>query len=168
MGRRKLELLPRTSSTATSPVGSPKAPAPARANPFGAAKPVDASAKEKEVEEKLARDREARLKDRSNDASLRTGPSAAERTPPSVAAEPAGGNWREKRTTQTPTGHSRPTSANHSRATSHDGASTPPTPAKKHQSPFSFAALANEIPVAEGEEEEATAEEPAPAKAVEA
>ncbi|CCM04697.1 uncharacterized protein FIBRA_06883 [Fibroporia radiculosa] len=63
MNRRKLELLPRSSGTSTTP--SPLAsPNPAvtsstpRSNPFGAAKPVDVSAKESAVAERLEKDRE--------------------------------------------------------------------------------------------------------------
>lgn len=154
MGRRKLELLPRTASqsTATSPVGSPKASTPSavRANPFGAAKPIDAAAREREIEEKLARDREERQKDKPSGPPARSSGSQ-ERAPP--AAE---GGWRDRKGP----GSSRPASATHSRAQSHEaaGASTPPTPntaqTKKYQAPFSFTALSSEIPVAEGEEEE--------------
>ncbi|CAL1715712.1 unnamed protein product [Somion occarium] len=66
LARRKLELLPR--STATSAVPSPlSSPNPAttststshtRTNPFGAAKPVDVSAREAAVEEKIEKGRE--------------------------------------------------------------------------------------------------------------
>ncbi|KAJ7219985.1 hypothetical protein GGX14DRAFT_432672 [Mycena pura] len=64
--RRKLELLPRSGnvSTATSPLSSPKigptppASATSRSNPFGAAKPVDVSSREKEVAERVQKDRE--------------------------------------------------------------------------------------------------------------
>ncbi|ETW82934.1 hypothetical protein HETIRDRAFT_238319, partial [Heterobasidion irregulare TC 32-1] len=65
MGRRKLELLPRSGnvSVSPSPLASPKMPHSAtstapRANPFGAAKPVDVSAKEKAVAERLDKERE--------------------------------------------------------------------------------------------------------------
>ncbi|KAG8946450.1 hypothetical protein FRC04_011626 [Tulasnella sp. 424] len=75
-GRRKLELFPRTSSqsTATSPVGSPKAATPnggSRSNPFGAAKPVDVAAREKEIEEKLHCERGSKPKERRTDDSDR-------------------------------------------------------------------------------------------------
>lgn len=150
MGRRKLELLPRTASqsTATSPIGSPKASTPSgvRANPFGAAKPVDATAREREIEEKLAN---TRLRDKS-----------AENPPRSSGSQeraPAEGAWRDRK--GPPAGSSRPASATHSRAHSNEAANaaTPPTSAgagKKYQAPFSFTALASEIPVAEGEEED--------------
>ncbi|KAJ4479937.1 hypothetical protein J3R30DRAFT_3466939 [Lentinula aciculospora] len=65
MGRRKLELLPRSGSASNvpSPLSSPKiGPTPptsgSRSNPFGAAKPVDVTAKEIEVTQKLEKDRE--------------------------------------------------------------------------------------------------------------
>ncbi|KAH9959676.1 hypothetical protein BC827DRAFT_1261032 [Russula dissimulans] len=68
--RRKLELLPRSGNTSTtpSPLASPKMsqsnPA-SRPNPFGAAKPVDVSAKEKAIAERLDKERET-TKDRVN------------------------------------------------------------------------------------------------------
>ncbi|KAK1218830.1 Eukaryotic translation initiation factor 4B [Marasmius sp. AFHP31] len=67
MGRRKLELLPRTGSASNvaSPLSSPKiGPTPSasggssRSNPFGAARPVDVTSREKEVAERLDKDRE--------------------------------------------------------------------------------------------------------------
>ncbi|KAH7106368.1 hypothetical protein BKA62DRAFT_292820 [Auriculariales sp. MPI-PUGE-AT-0066] len=66
MTRRKLELTPRSGapSNATSPLGSPKqasaqpATPPAKSNPFGAARPVDVTQREKEVSERMERDRE--------------------------------------------------------------------------------------------------------------
>ena len=86
MGRRKLELLPRSGSQSTSqtPLSSPKmasAPAAPKPNPFGAAKfvsisvqlfpcsqsfffrPVDVSQREKQVEEKIEKEKES-LKER--------------------------------------------------------------------------------------------------------
>ncbi|KAI0782266.1 hypothetical protein C8Q75DRAFT_504507 [Abortiporus biennis] len=66
LARRKLELLPRSNagSAVPSPLSSPN-PANAtaahhhpRSNPFGAAKPVDVTAKEAEVAERLEKDRE--------------------------------------------------------------------------------------------------------------
>ncbi|KAJ8481131.1 hypothetical protein ONZ45_g15405 [Pleurotus djamor] len=63
MGRRKLELLPRSggSSVTGTPLASPKGDRDptVRSNPFGAAKPVDVSNREKVVEDRLERDREA-------------------------------------------------------------------------------------------------------------
>ncbi|KZS92576.1 RNA-binding domain-containing protein [Sistotremastrum niveocremeum HHB9708] len=61
LNRRRLELLPRSTagSTVASPLSSPKAAhATARPNPFGAAKPVDVSAKEAAVAERLEKERE--------------------------------------------------------------------------------------------------------------
>ncbi|GJE85665.1 RNA-binding protein [Phanerochaete sordida] len=58
MGRRKLELLPRSNTSATpSPLSSPN-PAQAKPSPFGAAKPVDTVAKESAVAERLEKERE--------------------------------------------------------------------------------------------------------------
>ncbi|KAF8953280.1 hypothetical protein BDZ97DRAFT_1743913, partial [Flammula alnicola] len=67
LARRKLELLPRsgTASVSPSPLSSPKmGPTPptsgsSRANPFGAARPVDVSSRDKEVSERIEREREA-------------------------------------------------------------------------------------------------------------
>ncbi|KAH9902549.1 hypothetical protein C8Q73DRAFT_670783 [Cubamyces lactineus] len=62
MGRRKLELLPRSSSSTSatpSPLASPNPSATSsRSNPFGAAKPVDVTARENEVLQKIERERE--------------------------------------------------------------------------------------------------------------
>ncbi|EGN99014.1 hypothetical protein SERLA73DRAFT_181797 [Serpula lacrymans var. lacrymans S7.3] len=69
LSRRKLELLPRSSSTSASPspLSSPRITAsPAgisRSNPFGAAKPVDVSSKEKEVTDRIEKERDT-VKDR--------------------------------------------------------------------------------------------------------
>ncbi|KAG8864877.1 hypothetical protein FRB96_003463 [Tulasnella sp. 330] len=171
MGRRKLELLPRTAnqSGATSPVGSPKSVNPtailARSNPFGDAKPVDAASREKEIEEKYAREREAvrarEKESKSNESSPRTRP--ADR-PPNPRGPPTteGGNWRDRNaappSSTVNSASSRPMSRTHSRATSNDGVAPSPTPstgpASKKATPFSFAAIAGEVPVAEGEEDE--------------
>ncbi|KIJ12009.1 hypothetical protein PAXINDRAFT_54322, partial [Paxillus involutus ATCC 200175] len=97
MSRKKLELLPRssTSSTSPSPLSSPKLasnPSAPRANPFGAAKPVDVSSKEREVTSRLEKEREI-PKDRGPQHSMsRTssrqaterGPAHATRAPPST------------------------------------------------------------------------------------
>ncbi|KAF8510948.1 hypothetical protein BU17DRAFT_54978 [Hysterangium stoloniferum] len=62
--RKKLELLPRTGSAVPTPLSSPSpisagaSTSGSKANPFGAARPVDVSAREKEVEERLAKERE--------------------------------------------------------------------------------------------------------------
>ncbi|OSC99945.1 RNA-binding domain-containing protein [Trametes coccinea BRFM310] len=62
MGRRKLELLPRSSSSTSatpSPLASPNpSTTTSRSNPFGAAKPVDVTARENEVLQKIERERE--------------------------------------------------------------------------------------------------------------
>lgn len=55
MTRRPLQLSARSASSTTStPGASPPASSSSRASPFGAAKPIDTAAKEREVEEKLA------------------------------------------------------------------------------------------------------------------
>ncbi|KAG8684611.1 hypothetical protein FRC09_015274 [Ceratobasidium sp. 395] len=66
--RKRLELLPRstTGSNVPSPLSSPRmnsAPAP-KANPFGAARPIDVTAKDREIAEKLEKDRESRIRDK--------------------------------------------------------------------------------------------------------
>ncbi|KAJ6577285.1 hypothetical protein B0H19DRAFT_552040 [Mycena capillaripes] len=66
LNRRKLELLPRsgTASSAPSPLSSPKigptppANAAPRSSPFGGARPVDVTNREKEITEKVEKDRE--------------------------------------------------------------------------------------------------------------
>ncbi|KAI0636185.1 hypothetical protein C8Q77DRAFT_1102013 [Trametes polyzona] len=62
MGRRKLELLPRSSSSTTSatpsPLASPNPSNTSRSNPFGAARPVDVTAREAAVEQKIEKERE--------------------------------------------------------------------------------------------------------------
>ncbi|KAG6817184.1 hypothetical protein H0H87_011886 [Tephrocybe sp. NHM501043] len=108
--RRKLELLPRsgTPSAAQSPLSSPKmaptpaaAPSSARASPFGAARPVDVASKEKEVTERLEKEKEL-LKERlpmsrtnSRQASERT-PLTSTHTIPTSAAGSAVGSASPK------------------------------------------------------------------------
>lgn len=58
LGRRKLELAPRSASGGNSTTETPLASPKMRSNPFGAAKPVDVSARENEVAERLQKDRE--------------------------------------------------------------------------------------------------------------
>jgi len=91
-GRRKLELLPRGTSSpaAESPLSSPKSAGTTatKASPFGAAKPVDASVREKEVEERLEQDRLARAtKEKERETSWTT--SAFTRSPPAFKSESA-------------------------------------------------------------------------------
>ncbi|KAH7912305.1 hypothetical protein BJ138DRAFT_1148629 [Hygrophoropsis aurantiaca] len=100
LGRRKLELLPRSgNSTSPSPLSSPKiSPAVpvARANPFGAARPVDVSSKEKEVTARIEKEREA-VKERIPHSMSRTNsrqaservPGNRTRTPPPQATSPS-------------------------------------------------------------------------------
>ncbi|KAA1467401.1 hypothetical protein DENSPDRAFT_900762 [Dentipellis sp. KUC8613] len=99
MGRRKLELLPRSgaASAAPSPLASPRMPHSAsstggsRPNPFGNAKPVDVTAKEKAVTERLEKDREAtheRVVHNMSRTSSRTGSDRNTRTPPQSGSVP--------------------------------------------------------------------------------
>ncbi|KAG8745130.1 hypothetical protein FRC10_008741 [Ceratobasidium sp. 414] len=71
--RKRLELLPRstTGSNVPSPLSSPRmnaTPSVAKANPFGAARPIDVSAKDREIAEKIEKEREARARDKSANA----------------------------------------------------------------------------------------------------
>ncbi|KAF5375611.1 hypothetical protein D9757_008541 [Collybiopsis confluens] len=87
MGRRKLELLPRSGSASNvpTPLSSPKARS---SNPFGAAKPVDVTARENEVSHKLEKDRE-RLTMSRNNSHKDTPPSSASQPPGSPTSRPA-------------------------------------------------------------------------------
>ncbi|THH29483.1 hypothetical protein EUX98_g4722 [Antrodiella citrinella] len=94
LARRKLELLPRSAagSTVPSPLSSPN-PAnhagSSRSNPFGAAKPVDVSAKEALIAEKLERERE-QTKERVVQVSMsRTSSRTATQRGPRSEAPPA-------------------------------------------------------------------------------
>lgn len=99
LGRKKLELLPRSStgSTTPSPLSSPKMtthPAVPKANPFGAAKPVDVSSKERDIAVRLEKEREA-IKDRVPQYSMSRTSSrqaterpATTRTPPQAVGSP--------------------------------------------------------------------------------
>ena len=77
-GRKPLGLLPRSTggSNVASPLSSPRmaAASGSKANPFGAAKPVDVTSREREVSEKLERDRESRPKDKAGFGGNRSGP----------------------------------------------------------------------------------------------
>jgi len=99
LARRKLELLPRSgsASASASPLSSPKmGPTPpvsggtTRGNPFGGARPVDVSLREKEVGDRLQREREAQQEKLSMSRSnSRTGvertTSNRSQTPPSTS-----------------------------------------------------------------------------------
>ncbi|KAL4074999.1 hypothetical protein V8B97DRAFT_1660255 [Scleroderma yunnanense] len=94
LNRKKLELLPRSSnsSTSPSPLSSPKMssnPAVLKANPFGTAKPVDITSKEREISARLDKDREAMKEriphhsmSRSSSRQAAERPGGAVRTPP--------------------------------------------------------------------------------------
>jgi translation initiation factor 4B len=95
INRKKLELLPRssTSSTSPSPLSSPKLasnPSAPRANPFGAAKPVDVSSKEREITARIEKDRDI-IKDRGPQHSMSRTSSrqANERGPAHTARAPS-------------------------------------------------------------------------------
>ncbi|KAI0774981.1 hypothetical protein BD413DRAFT_290605 [Trametes elegans] len=95
MGRRKLELLPRSSSSTSatpSPLASPNpSHSGSRSNPFGAAKPVDVTAREAEVLQKIEREREEVREKVAHSAhsmsrtSSRTG--STRQTPPASTAQ---------------------------------------------------------------------------------
>ncbi|KAF5345668.1 hypothetical protein D9756_011574 [Leucocoprinus leucothites] len=95
MGRRKLELLPRSgnASASPSPLSSPKMgaapPAPSRSNPFGAAKPVDVTGREKEISERVEKDRDRLTISRTSSRTASERPSARPRTPPITSAPSA-------------------------------------------------------------------------------
>jgi len=86
-----LELLPRSgnASTSPSPLSSPKIGPPPpinpRGNPFGAARPVDVSPRDKEVAHRLEREEKIALS-RSNS---RTGTDRPPQTPPSLHSKPS-------------------------------------------------------------------------------
>ncbi|KAJ3557950.1 hypothetical protein NP233_g11609 [Leucocoprinus birnbaumii] len=98
MGRRKLELLPRSgnASASPSPMSSPKmgaAPAvPSRSNPFGSARPVDVTGREKEISERVDKDRDRLTMSRTNSRTASERPVTRPRTPPTstppVASSP--------------------------------------------------------------------------------
>ncbi|KAF9493386.1 hypothetical protein BDN71DRAFT_1450352 [Pleurotus eryngii] len=123
MGRRKLELLPRSggSSVSPTPLASPKGdrdgstPIP-RSNPFGTARPVDVSNREKAVEERLEKDRES-TKERLSMS--RTSSRQASERPPTTSR----------------TSIPRP-------ASPRSGPNKPPTVAAGVRPTFSFAAIA--------------------------
>ncbi|KAF8622570.1 hypothetical protein AX15_006918 [Amanita polypyramis BW_CC] len=107
MARRKLELLPRSGngSSSPSPMSSPKmSPAPssaaARPSPFGAAKPVDVSQRDKEVSDRLEREREA-VKDRLSMS--RTSSRGASERPAQNVAKPPQNNASQQRTSSVST-----------------------------------------------------------------
>jgi len=89
MSRRKLDLLPRSGngSASPSPLSSPKMgptpPASSRSNPFGAARPVDVSAREKEIAERVEKDRDRLTVSRTNSRTGSERPSVRPGTPPS-------------------------------------------------------------------------------------
>ncbi|CAE6352488.1 unnamed protein product [Rhizoctonia solani] len=76
-GRRQLNLLPRSStgSNAASPLSSPRMAnsAAPKASPFGAARPVDVSNREREVSDKLDKEREGRVKEKAPFGNSRPG-----------------------------------------------------------------------------------------------
>lgn len=104
LARRKLELLPRSEnpSASSSPLSSPKLSAstaaqPTRGNPFGTARPVDVTSKERQVSERLEKDRDVTQKDRGSHSlsrtSSRTGVErGAPGTPPPSSTPPAVGS----------------------------------------------------------------------------
>jgi len=92
LGRRKLELAPRSTSGGNSAAESPLASPKMRSNPFGAAKPVDVSARENEVAERLQKDRENLAKTVAEKTPIGRTPSktAREREPVTILQPPSG------------------------------------------------------------------------------
>ncbi|KAF6757126.1 hypothetical protein DFP72DRAFT_891753 [Ephemerocybe angulata] len=88
MGRRKLELKPRSgnASVAQTPLSSPKMgsaqPTSSKPNPFGAAKPVDVTQREKQVEEKLEKEKERFPVSRTNSRPATERPAAGRTSSP--------------------------------------------------------------------------------------
>ncbi|KAG8929724.1 hypothetical protein FRC02_005155 [Tulasnella sp. 418] len=174
LSRKKLDIHPRSAqSNATSPISSPKSPSggdnwrspngsqtptltssSTRSNPFGAAKPVDVGAREKEIEARL--ERSTRSTDTSNDTSIRSPSGGPPKSQERGGWGGTGSSWRDRKG---PTS-SKPSSTTHSRTSSHDGGKPAAGPAstqgepKKFRSGFSFAAAAGGLEVAEGEEDE--------------
>ncbi|KAL1745395.1 hypothetical protein HDZ31DRAFT_73558 [Schizophyllum fasciatum] len=137
LGRRKLDLLPRTESTSASPLSSPKlgsaAPAHSRPNPFGAARPVDVTSREREVEQRVEREREALH--------------SMSRTGSRQGAQRAGGAW-ERSAPSSP----KPAAAQAiARTTSNSGSARAPAQANVRPS-FSFASAAGGKGGEEGKE----------------
>jgi len=93
LARRKLELLPRSSanSAVPSPLSSPNpsaAPSAPRSNPFGAAKPVDVTAREQAVAERLEKEREV-IHERVQHSMSRTSSRTASQRPVPRSTPPA-------------------------------------------------------------------------------
>ncbi|KAF8594828.1 hypothetical protein BDV93DRAFT_529064 [Ceratobasidium sp. AG-I] len=84
--RKRLDLLPRSTagSNVPSPLSSPRmaAASGSKSNPFGAARPIDVSAKEREIAEKLEKERESRAKDKPLFGSSRPAPNATSTSTP--------------------------------------------------------------------------------------
>jgi len=102
LARRKLELLPKSgnASVTPSPLSSPKmgptAPVSqsSRPNPFGAARPVDVSSRDKEVAERIERERGATheklaMSRSSSRTGIERGVLARPQTPPVSASAPS-------------------------------------------------------------------------------
>jgi len=141
-----------------------------RANPFGAAKPIDVASKEKEIEEKLAREREARQTEEQNKAGRPPVSNSQERkgdfgrdfsrAAPNTGT--GGGSWRERDPSggkpRAPVSSQGVSSKTHSRASSAETNQSPITPGTKFRPQFSFASVAaasgGTIQVAEGEEDD--------------
>ncbi|EIN04911.1 hypothetical protein PUNSTDRAFT_55250 [Punctularia strigosozonata HHB-11173 SS5] len=115
MGRRRLELLPRSNAASASPtpLSSPKmasaqATSAPRSNPFGDARPVDVSNREAAITERLEKEREA-IKDK--------------------ATFPMGRTTSQQRSSRE--GHSMSRSSSHAGEARSPGASIPSTPSSR-------------------------------------
>ncbi|GAA6061529.1 hypothetical protein JCM10212_004519 [Sporobolomyces blumeae] len=97
--RRPLQLSARSATPSDSPSGSPSgSPAPSsRSNPFGNAKPIDTATKEKEVEEKLAKQRkeaaEQAQKEREEKDKAAAAAAAAAGGPAQAKESKSDGEW---------------------------------------------------------------------------
>ncbi|KIJ66794.1 hypothetical protein HYDPIDRAFT_174153 [Hydnomerulius pinastri MD-312] len=116
VSRRKLELLPRssTNSTTPTPLSSPKLasnPGAPKASPFGAAKPVDVTSKEREIAVRIEKEREiAKERVPQHSMSRTSSRQATERGPGNATRGPPSNTVSSPTTTGSPTTPS--TSAN--------------------------------------------------------
>lgn len=143
MGRRKLDLLPRSGapSVQPSPLSSPKSAshntAP-RSSPFGAAKPVDVTAREAAALEKIEKEREAAHSQTQQHTMSRQGSRQARERP-----APGEAGWRTPpsgpKSSSSATGSPEPESKGASPPAASNASRAPPSTVRPK---FSFAAAA--------------------------